>query len=379
VQYTRSADGIGDALKVIGGYIPGTLVHAARATEMSHIFFGQIEHRLWQVFATHPPLRKRIERVDPQWNGQYIERKPVHYPQQPSRPGSAEVGVGRAALVAAAIAGALADEPGAEDLAQDADFEASPDQLEQETAARQDIPLVFVQHSHEPLGAHALVCSLLIGEGKTLRQAQLNIIAKAGITGLDTLVNTLYPGVRTLGAPRRLPLLEMCLPALKSMSPAQYRVFKNILVQLIRADQRTELHEWCLFQLVCHYLDPEFIHVKPSRARHRKLRNVASPVQAVLSVLAHEGSGESQAVFRLGADTLGFTDMTILPREQGSVAAFSRAVHELADCYPLLKPRLLKAMTLAASSDGKLSPAEREIIASVAAVMDCPVPSLSDH
>jgi len=31
-------------------------------------------------------------------------------------------------------------------------------------------------------------------------------------------------------------------------------------------------------------------------------------------------------------------------------------------------------MTLAASADGKLSPAEREIIASMAAVMDCPVP-----
>ena len=33
-----------DALKVIGGYVPGTLVHAARANEMSHIFFGQIEY-----------------------------------------------------------------------------------------------------------------------------------------------------------------------------------------------------------------------------------------------------------------------------------------------------------------------------------------------
>ena len=46
----------------------------------------------------------------------------------------------------------------------------------------------------------------------------------------------------------------------------------------------------------------------------------------------------------------------------------------MADCYPLLKPRLLKAMALAAGSDGRLNPAEREIIASMAAVMDCPVP-----
>ena len=100
---------------------------------------------------------------------------------------------------------------------------------------------------------------------------------------------------------------------------------------------------------------------------------MAYHVRVVLSVLAHEGSGETEVVFRLGAHELGFTSMVILPREQGSVAAFSKAVHELADCYPLLKPRLLKAMTLAAGADGRLSPVEREIIASMAAVMDCPV------
>ncbi len=69
------------------------------------------------------------------------------------------------------------------------------------------------------------------------------------------MVHTLSPGVLELGAPRRLPLLEMCLPALKSMSLAQYRQFKNTLLRLIQADQRTELHEWCLFQLIRHYLD----------------------------------------------------------------------------------------------------------------------------
>jgi hypothetical protein len=379
VQYTRSADGIGDALKVIGGYIPGTLVHAARATEMSHIFFGQIEHRLWQVFATHPPLRERIERVDPHWDGRYIERKPVQYAQQPSRPGSGEVGVGRAALVAAAIAGALADEAPDEHAIEDTDLETHPDQLEQETATRQDIPLAFLQHSHEPLGAHALVYSLLISDEQATRKIQLDIIAAAGITGLALLVNTLYPGVQALGAPRRLPLLEMCLPALKSMSPAQYRLFKNTMMQLIQADHRIELYEWCLFQLVRHYLDPEFIQVKPSRARYRKLQMVASSVRTVLSMLAHEGSGNAPEVFRLGADTLGFTDMALLPAEPNNVTGFSEAVQKLADCYPLLKPRLLKAMALAASSDGKLSPVEREIIASTAAVMDCPVPFSTEN
>jgi hypothetical protein len=159
------------------------------------------------------------------------------------------------------------------------------------------------------------------------------------------------------------------------MSAGQYRTFKDTLVKLIRADHQIELHEWCLFQLVRHYLDPEFIRVKPSRARYRRLQTVANSIRTVLSVLAYEGDGESQALFCLGANTLGFTDMAIVTREHASVEAFGLAVHELADCYPLQKPRLLKAMTLAASSDGTLNPTERDIIASVAAVMDCPMPS----
>lgn len=374
VQYTRSASGIGDALKVIGGYIPGTLVHAARAREMSHIFFGQVTHRLWQVFDTHPPLRERIMRVNPQWDGQYIQRKPSRYIGQNQRSEAAGVGVGRAALVTASIAGALADDTESA-VDADADFEPSPDQLERETATKHDIPLAFVQHSHEPLGAQALVFALLIGEEPALHRAQLDIIASANITGLELLAHTLHPGVQALGAPRRLPLLELCVPALKAMSAAQYGVFKHTLLRLIKADQQIALQEWCLYQLLRHYLDPEFVPTTPSRARYSKLQQVASPVQTVLSLLAYEGSGESGGVFRLGANALGLTELTLLPREQCGVTVFSKAVHTLADCYPLLKPRLLKAMTLAASNDRVLSAVEWEIIASMAAVMDCPLPS----
>ena len=377
VQYTRSADGIGDALKVIGGYIPGTLVHAARAAEMSHIFFGEIEHRLWNVFATHPPLRDRIRRLDASWDGEYIERKPALYEHRSSnRHQAADVGVGRAAIVAAAFAAAHAQEtPASGDaLPADADFGPSPDELEAQTAAREEIPLVFLRHAHEPLGAQALVFCLLISDLEEIRQAQLTLISEAGVSGLAELVNTLSAGVRELGAPRRMPLLAMCLPALKAMSLSQYQLFKRTLLGLIRADAQTELHEWCLYQLLRHYLDPEFIQVKPSRARHRKLEKVAYQLRVVLSVLAHEGSGETDTVFRLSADELGFNTMAILPRDQCSVAAFSKAVAELGDCYPLLKPRVLKAMAMAAGADGQLSPVEREIIASMAAVMDCPVP-----
>jgi hypothetical protein len=256
--------------------------------------------------------------------------------------------------------------------AEDADFT----DYEDDTAQRAEIPVALIRHSHEPLGAQALVCALLVSAEPAVYQRQLAALAESCARGLADLTHTLAPAVRELGAPRRLPLLELCLPALKSMSLGQYRRFKDNMLQLIQADTRTELHEWCLFQLTRHYLDPEYIQVKTSAPRYRRLQKVAYHLRIVLSVLAHEGGGNTEQVFRLGADELGFDQMALLPRDQCSVAAFSKAVHELASCYPLLKPRILKAMALAAGEDGKLNPEEREIIAAMAAVMDSPVPGM---
>ncbi|MEH6590042.1 MAG: M48 family metallopeptidase [Halioglobus sp.] len=380
VQYTRNPEGIADALRVIGGYLPGTLVHAARAAEMSHIFFGQIEHRLWHLFATHPPLDERIRRVYPRWDGSYIDRKAKPFTE---RPPAAEVGVGRAAIVAAATVAAALIEPATAETTTDskvidADFDSSPEEMEAQTARQRDLPLAFVQMSHEPFGANALVFALFISADAQLMQRQLAAIDDAGVNGLKDTVNTLAPGVLELDPTQRLPLLEMCLPALKAMSLPQYRRFKTTLLRVIQSDARTDLYEWCLFQLVRHYLDPEFIQVKPSRSRYRSLKKVSAQLQLVLSILAHEGSGSETMVFRLAADELGLTAISLLPLEQCSITAFSKAVHDLADCYPLLKPRILKAMALAAGYDGILSAPEREIIASIAAVMDCPVPTLQD-
>ena len=214
-----------------------------------------------------------------------------------------------------------------------------------------------------------------MNEQAEIYQRQMTVLQESETHGLAELTHTLFPAVAELGAPRRLPLLELCMPALKSISLKQYRRLKTTLLKLIQADARTELHEWCLYQLVRHYLDPEFIQVKPSRPRYRQLKKVSAHLQVALSVLAHEGGGDTESVLQLGANELGLP-ITLLAREHCSVAAFSKAVHELADCYPLLKPRVLKALALAAGEDGQLSPEEKEIIAAMAAVMDCPTPGV---
>lgn len=384
VQFTRDTSGIADALKVIGGFLPGSLVHSARAPEMSHIFFGEVRHRLWDGFATHPPLDMRIRRLDKNWNGQFIQRTEVRYGTEPLTENHTQTGVGRAALVAAAMASSLIDQSSETENPQataDAEFALSNKPVE--IAAKSEllansaeqIPEALHNTVIEPLGATAAALALVTARRNPKQlEAAIDVLREQAVQGQLELVLSLLPQVRELRPGHRFPLMAAAMPALKNMSTPQYRQFKTTLLSVIRSDGQTDLFEWCLFQLLRHYLDPEYLRVENSRPRYRHIAKVRAPLRQVLSVLAHQGIGDSSRAFALACSDLQLSQMALIPLEQCSVAEFSRGVHTLADCYPLLKPRILKAMALAAADDGEVCPVERELVISVAAVMDCPLP-----
>jgi len=87
VQFTRNPEGIAGALKKIGGNSYGSRVNAAAAEEISHTFFGEaVGHFMNFMMATHPPLEKRIRRIDPGWDGDYITPQKIERSQQRSVP-----------------------------------------------------------------------------------------------------------------------------------------------------------------------------------------------------------------------------------------------------------------------------------------------------
>lgn len=360
VQFTRDNQGIGNALKVIGGFLPGSLVHAARAPEMSHIFFGEVRHHIWQAFATHPPLPLRIQRIDPSWDGKFIERKERRIGAGDLTADMVQAGVGREALLVAAAASLAATT--------NTDEGSSADQQ----SATADSLIAHV--GEDPLGATALALAMLVAQRKGSPVEALSLIAQQGVQGQAEQVTALLPAVAALEPGERFPLIARAMPALKSLSTPQYRQFKTTLLLVIRADRHTDLFEWCLFQLLRHYLDPEYLRVPASRPRYSHLAKVRGPLRQLLSVLAHQGEGSSEEAFAVAVQSLDMDALSLLPLEECGVAAFSEAVHTLADCYPLLKPRILKAMALAAADDGEICATEREIVIAVAAVMDCPVP-----
>ncbi len=391
VQFTRNPEGVANALKVIGGYPPGTNLLEPRATELSHIFFGQID-QLWQLARTHPPLPDRIRRIQPHWDGQYIkfdpastyrgtaldqERRATEQAESAEARRQQAAALGAAVIAGTALGGAAADATAGDAAAGetapagDADFSTAV-----EGAAV--IPDELAEQARDPFGAHAVVYGLLLADDIATQEAQYALVEASGVRGLAMTTRQLQPGIAALAPALRLSLLELALPALKCMSAEQYRGFKDTLLQVTRADNKVDLYEWCLYQVVRHYLDPEFLQVTPSKPRHRKAVHVRQEYRTVVSVLAWHGHQDEEdriAAFTRGVESVGLYNLTLRPLEECGVAEFSRAVNKLANCYPLLKPRLLKGMAKCAAHDGELLPREVEILVAVAAVMDCPVPA----
>ena len=373
VQFTRNPQGISDALKIIGGYTPSATLQSTSAAEMSHLFFGQAVTHIGSMFATHPPLEDRINRIEPSWDGHFIFRDPknineTHETNEASDKGSlfdvhnSPIGPAVAAIV---TTGEI----------------MSTDTLVSSGDTVDDFPPSLSRHVHEPFSAIAIVFNLFLSKDTDTQNKQLNFIQQSGFSGIALQTQQLQMSITALESSKRLSLIELTLPALKCISKEQYSIFCKTLLLLIRADKKFELLEWCLYQVLRHYLDPEFDKTRLSQSIHKEANAVEKEFQLVLSLLAHHGSNktdEKQRAFSRGANSAGFYTLSLLEEERFSIDSFISAVNQLANCYPLLKPKLLKALRDCATHDNIINADELEILSAVAAVMDCPIPLITD-
>ena len=105
----------------------------------------------------------------------------------------------------------------------------------------------------------------------------------------------------------------------------------------------------------------------------------------LLSLIAHAGTradatGQRHAVLeaalRAGEQQLG---LQATPSSVPSLDAARRSLEALRALAPLQKALLIKGLFAAATADGSVRVAEAELLRLVAAVLDCPLPPLSDE
>ena len=379
VQFTRNPDGIAEALIRIGGYHAKSYVNSPSAPEMSHAFFcNGIHSFIGSLFATHPPIDKRIRSIKPRWDGKFDTRPPMSkldWPEVSEKDKAAPAFDKMDVLQNAVIASA------AQEAIDSIDRAGQPNEQDIQYAHEliSNLNETLLASAREPYGARALIYCLVLSHQSDVLEAQLLLLKQNGDTGIHEQTQKLLPLIVEVKDYQRIPLVDLAMPSLRQLSFEQYQRFTNNLDDLIKADKKIDLFEWSLQKIITRYLEDAFWNKPPPAVKHKKLASVkqeATTLVALLSYAGHKDEEERNKAFKEGVKLLGFENAALPAKKKVNLKALNNAVDELALLQPLIKPQLLKACVACALSDGEATAKETELLRAFSALIDCPLPPM---
>jgi Zn-dependent protease with chaperone function/uncharacterized tellurite resistance protein B-like protein len=381
VQFTRSSDGIANALKKIGGAVQGSALTAASVDEYSHAYFALgYQHAQWFSFSTHPPLKKRIYRIQPNWDGNYLfdERKPVRdvdAEQKADKDIRDQEKRDRAKYIATAVAAGIPLNEALNALENIGDV--SEEKVDAAKLWHQQLPVAVREHAENPYGAQALILALLLSNETTTEEQQLDELNKI----IGELHTSNVVQVKALMAElidtQALPLIDLAMPTLREMTPEQYLRFKSAVNKLVSADGRLDLREWIIRRVVLQHLDEHYQHSKQPMAKYFVLGSAKQSIEIMLSMLAyieHADEAEASASFEQAKRSVGAGALRMVAKEKVSTGVLDMAMDDLVLLKPPLKKRFLQACVSCIAHDGEVSLQAYELTRAIASCLDCPMP-----
>lgn len=341
VQFSRNPRGIAGALKRIGAHSAGTRINHENADENSHLFFGEAIARWASIFATHPPLAKRIKRLEPHWNGKF--------PSPISQVAAAEASENNDSSV------------------------TKPDkQAVMNAMLIATMPSLLVQSSRQPLQAQAIVCALLLHH-PDYEAKQIKLIKEQGSVELLQHVDQLLDPVQALNLPLQVQLLQRTIPALKELSHSQFQQFEQLILALTAADQQLSLLEWIVISFIDHTVASHFKPKPQVRgARQTDFAMLKMPTLQLLSAVADTAGSPAACTqaWQAGLTSLGLDKDTTKPEHDWQ--ALSRQLDSLLSAAPLLKQHIWQAMLAAVAADKQQTSTEQALLSALALLLEMP-------
>jgi Zn-dependent protease with chaperone function len=368
VQFTRNPQGIAGALKKIGGFKSGSRIRSPNAGEICHMFFGK---GIRTLFATHPPLTKRVRRLEPDFDGQFLpltisDAEPPPLPPELKKPEAAAVKPPIAAFAIAADS--VIKRPG----------NVTPQDLSHSSKILDAIPQKVKNELGDLLGAMTVTCMLLLDKDPQVRDIQIKRLQKRAQGRLVRHLVLIESQFKDLDLQLRLPILDLALPILRQMSAAQYAKFKTLIQTLVEADARLSFFEFALQQILRHRLAATYQRRK-KEVVHKNITLLASDAVNILSKLAHVGHPQevaAKAAFHAGWEKLHIRDSRwkMLPADKVSFGTLRIALDRFSIATPVVKKTFLDACARCVLHDEHVTLEEAELLRAVAYALEVPLP-----
>ena len=389
VQFTRNPGGITGALKKIGGYALGGSLNSTHAQELGHFFFAQgFLANFGGLWATHPPLVERIRAIDPQWDGQLFE-PPVLV--DIAHESSALAGFGGGTRYSPdetlrRVEEAQPDLPPPLRTAKPVAF--TPARIVADVGALTEshfrhaqllldlIPARLREATRDTATAQVLVYGLLLDGDKAARDREQALVEKHAGANAAASLASLRSALSLLDPVARLPLLQLSLPALRTLDASALARFATTLDELVHANGRVTPFEFALQKMLLHQL--KLAQAPNQRVQFDSFDAVREEFAIVLSAFAHLSPKDSAGAFAEGAAQAPILagQLVLLAPAACGLERVDAALDKLAVSSLPIKQRLLVAAGHVIASDGTVSVEEGELFRALAATLDCPMPAL---
>jgi hypothetical protein len=252
-----------------------------------------------------------------------------------------------------------------------------PRHLDHAVALRHALPEELRSSADSPEHAQAVMLALLIFPDTALRDRQLAVVAaRLGTVAADR-VQRATKAAASLPPMLRLPAVLQLFPALRALTPGDRLHFMQLLQELTRIDGRVSAFDYALEKLVTRGLGT----LARPRDPHGRLAlsDCPEPLGVVFAVLARHGAQDAtqaRHAYEAGMASL-------LPQHRPSycviedwVPAFDKALDELCALQIAAKHLLVEGLVRTIAHDETLTPAEGELLRTICAVLECPLPPI---
>lgn len=404
VQFTRNPDGLASALLKIRDATAESWLQGGYADKMSHMCFAETLS-FSALLATHPPLDERIailgkhylvrdrarqrarrhveetaadvagiQGLPPPAAGMLAEDVPLPGPRElapiPFDPVPAGTVAALAVEAAVVAAGATAATAPVRLVARAGTV--NPAELASAQALLRRLPPAVLQGLETCEGAQALLYALT-ARHCTAPAAAVQQFLATEVPALAARAGILYRVLEGLDLSFSLPLVELALPRLQLLAPADLRALMERLQRLAQLDQRLSTFEFALLVLLRKQLQ-----LLPA-PRPVKLAQCAPAIAVVVATLLRAGGMRGEVLERTFPRLLRtvVTPPPALPAAADTgLGRLARLLHQFRGLSLAERKTLLELAATAVLADAEVRIDEYELLRVVAGMLDCPMPVL---
>ncbi|HQY87123.1 MAG TPA: M48 family metallopeptidase [Tepidisphaeraceae bacterium] len=377
VQFTRNPSGIANALKKIGGL--SSKIHDTNASEVAHMFFAP---GIRSLFSTHPPIEARIRAIEPNWDGKLIA-SPTSQPglghNVGPRPDFAGMADANAAGFSSALPPPMTRIPLNADNVVNAAGLTRPPAIEHADAVMAKIPAPLHEAATDPYLARSLVLALLFDSDPAQRQIQtMELSGQRSALAREAIDMSSF--IISIDRMLRLPLLDLAMPALRTLTPTQIAELKKLAELMASVDRKLSLFELALLKILEQIWHQSTNSGQPP-AVYRALTAVAEPVRILFSALAQASDSPAWPdAYARGMDRLGLTrGEPTSANIRANTVDVARAIDTLRLSTPQIKKRIIDAAAHLVVEDNTVTLSEAELLRATSAALDVPLPPIYDR